>query len=331
MLKLLIDDRWIGPNGIGRYAREVTDRFSLERVSVTGLGKVWPIKSPLTPIYLSGAITRLRPDIFWSPGFIPPAISRIPFVITIHDLIHLQFGSQAQKLYYNSVIRPLSKKAFRIVTVSEYSRREIINWTGLNEDQVAVALNGVSSQFTVDGPRLNVGRPYLLYVGNRRKHKNLDRMVRAFAASQISQDIVLALSGDPDGQLVTLAKQVGVADRLLFLGKVDDKDLSSVYRGALGLVFVSLYEGFGLPTLEAMSCGTPVLTSNITASVEIAGDAAICVDPYNIDDIAQGIDRLINDVELRKALHTAGIERARTFTWGRTAGIVWDVLRDAAA
>lgn len=329
-MKLLIDDRWIGLNGIGRYARALVDRFPSEEVSVMGVGEAWPIKNPMAPISLSLAIAKFKPEVFWSPGFIPPFTDKVPFIITIHDLIHLGFGSRARVFYYNSVIRPLSKKAFRIITDSEYSRQEIINWTGLPIDRVTVAYCGVNADYTSVGERYNFGRPYLLYVGNRRNHKNLVRLVRAFAASKFPRDVALAFSGDADEQLMRLAKRVSIADQLVFLGRIEESHLPAVYRGALGVVFVSLYEGFGLPALEAMACGIPVLTSNVTSLPEVVGDAAICVDPYDIDAIAQGIDRLIGDAQLRTKLRDDGIERAKEFTWDRTARIVWGVLQQAA-
>jgi len=119
-------------------------------------------------------------------------------------------------------------------------------------------------------------------------------------------------------------------DRIVFVGLIDDDKLPEFYRGAVVFIFPSLYEGFGLPPLEAMACGTPVLTSNVTSLPEVVGDAALMVDPYDVDAIAEGIKRLIGDDNLRKELSQKGLARAKLFSWDRTAEVTWSVLKEAA-
>lgn len=329
-IRLLVDDRWFGFHGIGRYAHEVLSRFQKGNLEIIKLEKNFSIKNPLSPLYLAAAIKQKKPDIFWSPGYMPPIKSNVPFVLTIHDLIHLHFASIAHKAYYNLVLKPLSMRAFKIITISEYSRQEILKWGGYSSEQVVVLPNGVDSKFQPQGVKHDIGAPYILYIGNRKQHKNLDRLLQAFAKSGISKNIRLAISGVSDPTLFNKAKKIGIGNRLTFLGFIQEEDLPAVYRGAIALALVSLYEGFGLPPLEAMACGTPVLTSNVTSLPEVVGEAGIMVDPYDVEAIADGLRRLVEDYALHKELRRKGLERTQQFTWERTAEHVWQILQEAA-
>ncbi len=329
-MRLLVDDRWFGQTGIGRYAQEVLSRFPLEEDQLLRLGRKWPIKHPLTPFYLARAIKQKQPDVFWSPGFIPPAMSKVPFIFTIHDLIHLHFASKVHIAYYNFVIRPLSKQAFKILTDSEYSRQEILEWANISQDQVLAVPIGVDGKFRPNCPKHNIGEPYVIYIGNRKRHKNIERLLRAFAASGLAKKIRLAISGRPDAKIIGLASKLNIYERLTFLGFIQEEYLPAIYRGALALIYVSLYEGFGLPPLEAMACGTPVLTSNLTSLPEVVGDAGMMVNPYDVDAIARGLQSIVEDSDLREDLRRKGLERVKVFTWERTAELTWQVISEAA-
>ena len=300
------DPRWSGPHGIGRFSDEVIARLPDAQPLRAGVRKL----SLLDPLATTLAVMGLRAGVYFTPGFNPPLRCPVPFVFCIHDLIHLRFAGESSALrraYYGLVVGPAAQRAARVLTVSEYSRREILEWTGLNSERVEVVGNGVSEVFRPEGPRHEPGYPYFLHVGRRGSHKNVDRLVAAHAASRCGRDV-----------------------RLLFTEDLDDAQLAAHYRGAVALVFPSLYEGFGIPVVEAMACGTPVLTSNVTALPETVGEGnALIVDPLSVDAIAAGLDRLAEDAALRAQLRERGLLRAVAFTWSRVAEKVADALRRA--
>jgi len=328
-MKLLVDERWFGNTGIGRYAFEILDRKP-DGTQISHLRKNWKIKNPASPWLLGREINSRKADIFWSPGFMPPAHSKIPYAVTVHDLIHLHYGSFLQRIYYNEILLRLLRRAAVIFTDSEYSRNEILTWSRFPPELVRVIPLAASSSFCEMGDVHRPNYPYILYVGNRRVYKNIERLIKAFAIACKDTDIRLVLSGIADPNLIELARRVGLGERLVFLGAIKDDDLPSIYRGALAVAYVSLYEGFGLPPLEAMACGTPVITSNVTSIPEVVGDQGLMVDPHDVDAIADGLLRLVDDPSLRAKLRLNGLERAKQFSWEKTAELTWRVLEEAA-
>ena len=329
MTRILADYGWVGPHGIGRFAKEVLARLpEVDRLPVEGNPA-----SPLRPFALARKLRKLRPDAFFNPGFMPPAGKTVPFVFVIHDLIHIRCGREAtlaKKLFYRMLVRPGARRAYRVLTVSEFSRREILEWSSLPDERVVVVSNGVGDEFTPDGPAHSPGYPYLLYVGADRPHKNLPRLLRGLARSEIDDEIRLVLTCDASRQMLRHRADLGLTDRVVFAGTVGDDRLPEYYRGARATVLVSLYEGFGLPALESMACGTPVVASQSTSLPEVVGEAGVYVDPREADSIARGIYSIVTDAELGRRLGRGGIDRARQFTWDRTAGKVSQVLREAA-
>lgn len=328
-ISILVDTRWFGAHGIGRFATEVTNR----------LQKVTPLPCSLVPHpfhrldipWICWFLFRYRPSVYFSPGFNPPIWSPVPFIFTIHDLIFLHFPEEASSLmqpYFHWVVKSAARRAYRVITVSEFSKQEILKWADLPPEKVVVVGNGVAAEFTPDGSRHDPGYPYLLYVGNRRPHKNLERMLLAFARVQ-KTETRLVLSGNPDREILSQIQDLDLEDRVVFTGFIPDTELPSYYRGAVGLILVSLYEGFGLPPLEAMACGIPVLTSNVSSLPEVVGSAAILVNPLEIDEISHGMERLINDQNLRSDLSLRGIEQAKKFSWDRAAQLTQNILDDA--
>jgi glycosyltransferase involved in cell wall biosynthesis len=327
-MMILVDNRWVGPHGIGRFAQEVLKRLP----NLQSIPHTLPPLHPLDPLWLSYTISRLRPKIFFSPGYNPPLKSPVPFVFTIHDLNHLCFSENSsflKKTYYHLVIKPACYDAFKILTVSEFSRDEIMKWTNVDGEHVVNVGNGVGSNFRCNGYMNNPGYPYLLYVGNRKPHKNVRRLLEAFAEIDRTGGIKLVMSGEPDKNLMEQINRLRIESAVVFAGMIDDQQLPAYYRGALAVVCPSLYEGFCLPALEAMACGIPVVTSNITAMPEIAGDAALLVNPYDSESIALAMNRVISDNKLRIFLSEKGLERAKQFSWDKTAARVWDVLKNA--
>ena len=300
------DPRWSGPHGIGRFSDEVIARLPGAQPLAIRARRL----SLLDPLATTLAVAGLRSGAYFTPGFNPPLRSPVPFVFCIHDLIHLRFAAEstpARRAYYRLVVAPASRRAFRVLTVSDYSRREILEWSGLPGDRVEVVGNGVAAVFRPDGPRHQPGYPYFLHVGRRAAHKNVERLVAAHAASRCGREV-----------------------RLLFTGDLGDEQLAAHYRGAVALAFPSLYEGFGIPIIEAMACGTPVLTSDATAIPGTAGEGnALMVDPLRVEAIAAGLDRLAEDASLRENFRQRGLARAAEFSWEKVVEKVGRVLREA--
>ena len=302
------DPRWSGPHGIGRFADEIIARLPDARPLRIAARRL----SLMDPLATTLAVGGLHSGIYFSPGFNPPLRSPVPFVFCMHDMIHLRFAgtsSPARRAYYRLVVGPAARRAFRVLTVSQHARGEILDWTGLPPERVEVVGNGVAAAFRPEGPRHEPGYPYFLYVGRREAHKNVERLFAAHAASRCGREV-----------------------RLLFAEHLDDEQLAAHYRGAIALALPSLYEGFGIPIVEAMACGTPVLTSNATAIPETVGEGnALIVDPLSIDAIAAGLDRLAEDAALRAQLRQRGLMRAAAFSWETVAEKVGRVLKEAGA
>jgi glycosyltransferase involved in cell wall biosynthesis len=324
---LLADARWFGAHGIGRFARNVLNRLPHCEQLTSGPKPL----SLLDPLWLSYQIVTKRPSVFFSPGFNPPALSTAPIIITIHDLAHLQlpaFATCGRRLYYQLLVKPASNRAHRVITVSEYSRMEILKWTGLPETCVINVGNGIDSAFRPDGPRYDPGFPYILYVGAFRPHKNLGRLFNAFERLAHPK-VNLLLTGKRTPELTAQLQGRTIQNRVRFAGCVNDEALATLYRGAICLILPSLIEGFGLPPLEAMGCGTPVIVSRTTALPEVVGDAAVLIDPLDVDDIRNAMESVVTDREVREKLRQAGLLRARLFCWNRVAEKVHRVIEEA--
>ena len=334
---ILADGRWRGPHGIGRFATEVLARLPGVRLLEGGESL---FLSPFDPIWISRKIRKERPRAYFTPAFNPPVFSPVPFVLTLHDLIHLKVpeeGSLLKHLYYERIVKPALFKAFRVLTISEWSKGEILAWSGLPGERVVVAGNGVGPSFSPEGPRHALGYPYFLYVGNRKPHKNLSLLFSAFSRARLPREFRLLLSGKPDADMGDHLKRLGIEERVVFLGAIPEGSLPSVYRGAVALLFPSRIEGFGLPVLEALACGSRVLASRIPAVVEGAGEAATLLSPEDPEAWSDSMERIaetIGDGKVEEpcegnALREAGLARARLYSWDRVGERVGAVLRQA--
>ncbi len=327
---ILVDTRWCGVHGIGRFATEVVSRLQ----NVRRMNAVVPLLHPLDPIITMWQISLVKPDVFFSPGFNPPIYSRYPCVFTIHDLIHLKINEESsvtKRAYYELVVKKAAKRAAKVLTVSEFSKSEIVTWARIPEENVVVVGNGVSSLFSEEGVRYSPGYPYLFYLGNHKPHKNMARLLKAFSISTASKDIKLVMSGRPDRQTVSVIRQHSLEDKVVFAGVIPEEDLPAYLRGAVALLFPSLYEGFGLPAVEAMACGTPVIASNRTSLPEVVGEAGLLVNPYDVENMASAIDTIATDSTQRSDLRKKGIRRTKCFDWNKVAEKVIRVLDDVAA
>lgn len=326
ILRIFADLRWIGEHGIGRFAKMLA-----ERIPLVGLPLAGAPTDPLDALRLSFNLPPARQGgIFFSPGYNAPLFSSRPFVFCLHDLNHIdrtENSSVLKRLYYRIVLRRACHRAAYVLTVSEFSRARIIAWSGIPGDRVINVGNGVDATFCpADMPEPGAAR-YLLSVSNRKHHKNEMRIVEAFARAEVAADIQLLFTGNPTAELLAHIALHGVSARVAFAGRVPESDFPALYRGAMALIFPSLYEGFGLPVIEAMACGTVVLTSDTTSLPEVAGGAALLVDPLSVEQIAQGMARLCSDTDLRAALRAKGLLQAAKFTWDETARKVADVLQ----
>jgi glycosyltransferase involved in cell wall biosynthesis len=217
-----------------------------------------------------------------------------------------------------------------VLTVSSYSRGEIIEWSGLPEERVVNVGNGVGVPFCPWGDSYQPGFPYILYVGSFRPHKNVQRLLRAFRDIDYPE-VRLVVVGPRRPSLTAYLDELGIGSRTVVLGQLTDEELARVYRGALLLAQPSLIEGFGLPALEAMACGTPAVVSRTTALPEVCGSAGVYVDPLDTREIQKALERVLGDGELRARLRNLGIQRARAFSWDRVAATVRALLEGAAA
>jgi glycosyltransferase involved in cell wall biosynthesis len=322
--RLLFDARWYGEHGVGRFAREVSKRLE-DVTEFRGALEPW---HPLDCFYSSLRLSIERDTVFYSPGYNAPLANR-SFAFTIHDLAHIDNEENRTPLkaaYYELVMKPACKRALKVFTVSEYSRARIAEWSGLDEERIINVGNGVGSSFSAEGERWTLDVPYVFCPCSRRPHKNEERTMRAFARAYDGEPTKLLFLGVASEHLLEVARELGIASRVVFLGRVDDVQLASIYRGAETVVFASSYEGFGLPVIESMACGTPVVTSTVCSLPEVAGGAALLVDPARIDSIAAALSTLRTDSAERASLRERGLANVRRFSWDDTGAKVREAL-----
>lgn len=326
MNNILIDSSWNGNTGIGRVYMEYIQRLPAD-LHTNYLQLSCRKNNPLYPVLLTRALRTYKNNVFWSPGFYPPFLQKIRTVITVHDLTHLHYYSKLHNVYYNQIIKALYKKVDLIITVSDYTRNELLNWAGLKPEQVVMIHNGVSSEFTPEGSKIDLGWPFLFYPGNRRIYKNIYRLICAYAKSDAPKSgIRLLLTGDLDEWVAGVAARNNVSGLVVCTGNITDHEIPAYYRSSLAVVFVSLYEGFGLPVLEGLASGVPVITSNVSSLPEVAGDAALLVNPFQVDGIMQGINDIIFNPSLRNHLVQRGMARIKHFSWDESAEKLWKLV-----
>lgn len=319
MNKIIYDARWIGEHGIGRFASEIAKRNP-------GFIKIKSKLKPTSPldVFFITFYLLFNKGIYFSPGYNSPYFFLNRSIITIHDLNHIDVVHNSnflKKIYYEYVLKRACRKALKIFTVSKFSQERICNWAGIDVSKVLVVGNGVSEEFNNNVPVVKKNE-YILVVSNRKKHKNESRIISSFNTADIPSTVNLVFIGLPTDSLVKEISDKGLQNRVIFKGKVSNKELSSLYKNSLFLLFPSLYEGFGLPVIEAMSCGTAVITSNTTSLPEVAGDSALLVDPENIKNIAEAIETLYYNDEYKKSLIRKGFIQAEKYSWNNTATLI---------
>jgi glycosyltransferase involved in cell wall biosynthesis len=321
--------------GVQRYGIEVTRRLADRTLTLSpavslpwGIGHVW--EQAVLPLKLP---TRA---LLWSPGGSGPLSVR-RHVLTITDvavLEHPEWYGRAYGRWYGWLWPRLVPRAAAIITISRFSKERIVEVLGVREESVHVTPLGVDASWTGgdEGDRevraaYDLDRPYLLCVAAVSPRKNFRRVLDAWRTVQRQLDDVSLVIVGKTGLPFSPGRDFDLnVPGVRLLGYVPDSDLGALYRGAVAFVYPSLYEGFGLPVLEAMACGTPVVTSCVTALPEVAGDAAITVDPYSVGEIADALTLIVRDGSLRAALRERGQARARAFSWEACAEKTWQVL-----
>lgn len=289
---------------------------------------------------------RLGADVLHGPAFlIPTRRTRVPKVVTIHDLVaftHPKTIPAKYALYMRALIRRATRAAIRVITVSESVRQEVVARFAIDPARVIAIPHGVSERFrpadsaAIDDARRRhrLERPYLLFVGNLEPRKNLPGLVRAFrlVRERWPTALDLAVAGQvawKSASLVEELRAADVRDSVKLLGYVPTADLPALYSGAAAFVFPTHWEGFGMPVLEALACGTPVVASRIPSIVEVAGDVVRFVDPENPESIARGIIDAIDGRRSRSEIAAKGIARAAQFTWSASAEATLAVYESA--
>ncbi len=287
------------------------------------------------PIRLLG----LKADVLHAPSFFAPLLCPCPVVLTIYDTLYLthaqHYGDKLFLLYAKLFIKPAVRRCALISTISQASRADILSAFGVPENKIHVIYPGVSSRFrpTRDTAAIirilekyGIASPFFLFIGALEPRKNLSCLLRAFALflrARLGGEryrLVLAGPGGPAfAELQQIARELEILEHVQFLGFITDDDIPSLYSAARAFVFPSLGEGFGLPIVESMACGTPVVTSNVSSIPEVAGDAAVLVDPEDVQALARAMEAVAFDSEVRQRLVKKGIERAALFTWPRAA------------
>jgi glycosyltransferase involved in cell wall biosynthesis len=295
-------------------------------------------------VALPSALRRDRVDVFLSPYYKRPLSAPCPAVVTIHDLFFIGYPGRRRPLYdavMTRLARLYAAGASTIIADSEHSRRAIVDRLGIAAGRTVVIPVGLGPEFQPTAPtavqreRYGLGPRYALYVGNFLPHKNLPRLLGAWAALpealRSSHRLVLA-GGDRTGRpaLAAAADSLGLRERVVFPGLIDDADLPALYGGADAVVQPSLEEGFGLPALEAMACGAPVVASRRGALPEVVGDAGLLVEPEDERALTAALSRVLGSSAERAALTRQGLARAAHFTSERTAGRVVDLLQATA-
>lgn len=284
-------------------------------------------------------LRRIKPDVFISTDGFTPLKREYPTLNVIHDL---NFHHRPKDLpgiyawYYNRYFPRYAKLATRIATVSEYSKRDIEDSYGISGDQVDVVYNGVHGAFLTmtEDERQHVreqyskGQRFFVYVGSMHARKNIGGLLRAFELfrEKCSEQVKLVLVGRKmfdDGKIEHQLKEMESREDVIFTGRLDNCELARVLGSAEAMVFVPFFEGFGIPLIEAFRSGTPVICSGVTSLPEVAGGAALYVDPLAAGEIAAAMKRILNEEHLRKDLIQKGQERVKLFSWDKTAEKLW--------
>ncbi len=287
-------------------------------------------------------LQKLKPDLFLSPDGYLSLTTSTPSLPVIHDINFIHYPTDVPYLtskFYNHFFPYYAKKAKRIATVSEYSKKDITNHFEVSEEKIDVVYDGVNTIFqpiseaekTVCRQKYTAGENYFLYVGSLHPRKNIERLILAFndykrASSEKTKLLIIGDKMFKTKEIQNTYNKCKYKDDIIFAGRKDAVELNHLYGAALSLVFVSYFEGFGIPVIEAMKCGTPVITSNVTSLPEVAGEAAIKINPFSVDAIKDAMLLIAEDEKHRYALVKKGFVQAKKFSWDQTANKLWESI-----
>ncbi|HET7217206.1 MAG TPA: glycosyltransferase family 1 protein [Vicinamibacterales bacterium] len=371
-MRIAVDARKLRDYGIGTYVRNLLRHLSrVDQTTdyvvlcngadceiVAELGPNFRAVAESSPGYsvreqitVPRDLKRERADLFHTPHYVLPPLTPCRSVVTIHDCIHLRFPQYLPNrlgyAYARSFLWTATHRSSRVITVSEASKRDILEYFNVPPEKIDVIYNGIDERFGTAPPDEDVVRvreryqldgPFILYAGNIKPHKNLGRLIEAFhilrGTSPEFEGVKLLIIGDEIAKYASLRHAVHrckLHKHVRFFGFVPATTLAILYRLAAVFVFPSLYEGFGLPPLEAMASGTPVITSNVSSLPEVVGDAAVLIDPLQPEAIADALRRVLSDSALRDELRQRGLARARDFSWERSIRRVREIYGEVLA
>lgn len=342
-MHILIDARMIGdqPHGIAVHTRHLIENLSKidkknrysflverGRVAMLRMTDFWVTRcrwiSVSEQFGLPILLKKLNPDLYHSPSFIIPFYCPVPFVLTLHDLNHVRCPEMKRfhtTFYYQTILRRAVHRAKRIITVSHFSKDEIIDYYDVDPQKISVVYNGVDPKFSTVRNEKRLGdyqkkyhlpNRFILWIGNSKKHKNLSRVIQAY--EKLKTNAALLIVGIDSRFRGTDVRNANIH----FIRQIEEADLVSLYQLSTFLVCPSLYEGFGLPVAEALACGKRVIVSNRPPLSEIVGPAGTLVEPTDVDALAKTMDRLLNDPKIDE-IHHQGVEQAKKFSWEEAA------------
>jgi glycosyltransferase involved in cell wall biosynthesis len=367
MRRLGIDARKLADFGIGSYLQGLLGELALllpdeevvlfvapeGRSLLPELPEAWRILeveargySVREQISIPSAALRARLALLHVPHYVIPLLYPGRIVVTIHDIIHVLFPeflpNQLAFAYARFLIRAAVKRSQRVITVSQTTADDLRRLFGASSERLEVIPNGVHQEFLTRGDpvqddllraRLGVTKPYLLHVGNHKPHKNAEGVLKAYqllVGEGVREVPPLVLAGGfaPDGPFARHAAGMGLSTRVRCLGHLERSELAALFRGAAIFIYPTLYEGFGLPVLEAMACGTPVVAGDVAAVREVTGDSALRVNPRDVTEIAGAVRRILEQPELQASLSERGRTHASRYHWRRTAQATLTVYRE---
>lgn len=323
--------------GVERYLLEV-----LSHITETKITKATPplnLKSGLKGLFWENFIlpTQLNKQLLWSPTNLGPLLvkKQVVSIMDFTTIDHPEWFDKRFALLYQTMLPIMAKRTLHTIAISEYTKKRIVEETKISESKVTVTLLAADNKFRPVGfdkvnelkNRIGVQTNYVLVVGSLEPRKNLKRLFEAWSNWQNRPDDLEMLVAGGTGKAF---KSIGFSDLprgIKLLGRVSDEDLPILYSGSLFFIYPSLYEGFGLPPLEAMACGTPVISSNTTSIPEVVGEAGLLINPNSVGEILDAIQEMYKNTALRQRYSKEGIERAKLFSWENTAKETVNILK----
>jgi glycosyltransferase involved in cell wall biosynthesis len=303
--------------------------------------RLFPVRAVWMQAVLPGTLRRVQPDLCHFTNYLAPLAMSCPYIVTVYDMtvfITPRLHRFKKLVLDRTLIPRVARKAGAIITVSNSARKDILRYLKVPREKVRVVMGAASPAFhpitdstLLESVRARHGlhEPYILYVGTIEPRKNLPRLVQAFANLKKRglphKLVIVGQSGWQTEPIYVEIERLGLKPDVIFTGYVPFEDLPAIYTLAEAMAFPSLYEGFGLPVIEAMACGTPVVTSRSSSLIEVAGDAGLLVDPLSVEELEDALHRVLNDPALRADMRHMGLERASNLTWEHTAQATLEV------